>query len=304
MGTPDFAAGPLKALVEDSPHEVIAVYSQPPRPKGRGHKMQQSPVHEYAEEHGIPVYTPISLKTPDAQAEFTALEADVAVVAAYGLILPQAVLDAPRYGCLNIHASLLPRWRGSAPIQYAIWHGDEQTGIAIMQMEAGLDTGPVIWEKPIAIADDTTATSLHDDLCAMGQRGILDVLAILARDGALESTPQDDEKSTYASMLKKEDGVIDWSQSAAKIDRQIRALNPWPGVWAQIDGKRIKILKAEKPQQKYEGGPGDIIDESGIVMCGEDTALTLIQLQPEGKKPMDFKSALNGGYVSKGAAFS
>ena len=228
----------------------------------------------------------------------------MAVVAAYGLILPQAVLDAPRYGCLNIHASLLPRWRGAAPIQYAIWHGDEQTGIAIMQMEAGLDTGPVIWEKPIAIADDTTATSLHDDLCAMGQRGILDVLAILARDGALESTPQDDEKSTYASMLKKEDGVIDWSQSAAKIDRQIRALNPWPGVWAQIDGKRIKILKAEKPQQKYEGGPGDIIDESGIVMCGEDTALTLIQLQPEGKKPMDFKSALNGGYVSKGAAFS
>lgn len=303
MGTPDFAEEPLRRIVEDTRHNVIAVYSQPPRPKGRGHQVQKSPVHEYADSQNIPVYTPQSLKGEEAQQEFAQISADVAVVAAYGLILPQAVLDAPAYGCLNIHASLLPRWRGAAPIQYAIWAGDTETGISIMQMEAGLDTGPVIWETPCTITGETTASALHDELCSIGAQGILEVLDTLAREKNLPSAAQDNDLSTYASTLKKEDGIIDWSQSAAQIDRQIRALNPWPGVWTNFAGKRIKIHAAKMVQHKNDAPAGTILDKTGLVTCGDNTTLIVTQLQPEGKKPMDFASALNGGYVEIGAAF-
>lgn len=298
MGTPDFAVPALKALT-DAGHELGAVYSQPPRPKGRGHKVQLSPVHAYAEEQGIPVFTPTSLKTQEAQEQWRALDLDVAIVAAYGLILPQAVLDAPKYGCLNIHASLLPRWRGAAPIQYAIWKGDTETGITIMQMELGLDTGPMIAKESIAITTKTSAPVLHDALSDMGANMIVDVVKALAQDGAIEAQPQNDAMSTYASMLKKEDGIIDWSCSATEIDQQVRALNPWPGVWATINDKRLKVLEAKCSDMQSDQTPTAVLDKQGHIVCGHKSVLQLIKVQPEGKKAMDVASALNGGYLKK-----
>ena len=243
MGTPDFAVPALKSLI-DGPHEVVCVYSQPPRPKGRGQKVQPSPVHEAASAHNIPVFTPKSLRRDEAaQMQFLAHDLDVAIVAAYGLLLPPAVLKAPRHGCLNIHASLLPRWRGASPIQHAIWHGDQQSGVALMQMEEGLDTGPVIAMRAVPIHATTTAQSLHDELSALGAVLTAEMLDVLARDGSLKSIPQDDAGAAYAPLLKKDDGYIDWTKDASSIDRQIRALNPWPGVWTTTpDGKRLKIL--------------------------------------------------------------
>lgn len=305
MGTPDFALVALKKIVEAG-HNVACVYSQPPRPKGRGHQVQKSPVHEYADEQGIPVFTPKSLKSDEAKSEFASHNLDVAIVAAYGLILPEDILKAPQYGCLNIHGSILPRWRGAAPIQYAIWKGDEETGVTIMQMDKGLDTGPMIAKKEVSITDDTTASYLHDELAEIGGQMTLEVLSKLAKNGHLESEEQDDKYSTYASMLKKEDGIINWSQSAAEIDRQIRALNPWPGVWTSMNAKRIKILKAsveDKSETNYPQNPGTFINNSGHVTCGNDSVLVLEQVQPEGKKPMDVKSAINGGYLKPGEIF-
>ena len=225
MGTPDFSVPALERLIA-GPHEVVCVYSQPPRPKGRGQQVQFTPVHQCALDHGIEVRNPTSFKKDvEARAAFDHLDADVAVVAAYGLILPQEVLDMPRHGCINIHASLLPRWRGAAPIQYAIWKGDEKSGVTIMQMEAGLDTGPMIEEKAVAIHGYTTAQSLHDELSALGGVMIAQAMDDLANDGKLDNIAQDDALSNYASMLKKTDGIVDWAQSAIEIDRQIRALN-------------------------------------------------------------------------------
>lgn len=276
MGTPGFAAVALKAL-SDAGHDIVMVYSQPPRPKGRGLGVQPGPVHALAEELGLPVRTPVSVKTPEAIAEFQSLQADVAVVAAYGLILPQAILDAPRHGCLNIHASVLPRWRGASPIQHAIWKGDDHSGVTIMQMERGLDTGPMIAVETTPITEDTTASSLHDALSDIGARMIVDVVATLSTDGKLSATPQDEALFTYAPMLKKTDGAIEPHQSAVETDRQVRALNPWPGTY--IDGLkgRVKILKAHL----------------------QDDTLIYDIVQPEGKKPMDMVSAINGGYVQK-----
>jgi methionyl-tRNA formyltransferase len=296
MGTPDFAVPALKAL-HDAGHEIVAVYSQPPRPKGRGQQVQKSPVHIYAEENGIPVFNPKSLKNAEAQDEFKKLNADVAVVAAYGLILPKAVLDAPKYGCINIHASLLPRWRGASPIQHAIWSGDPETGITLMQMDEGLDTGAVISMERIAITDKTTSSSLHDELSALGGKMIVKAIGELAKNGALKSVPQDDE-STYAPMLKKENGKINWTLSAAMIDRQIRALNPWPGTWAEFEGKRIRILAAEISPAK--GNPGEILDRHGNIGHG----LKILKIQPEGKNAMDFSAAVNGGYLKVGGIFT
>ena len=313
MGTPDFATAALQALI-DSEHEVIAVYSQPPRPKGRGHKMTPSPVDHLARMHGIPVYTPKSLKSAEAQTEFAALEADVAIVAAYGLILPGGVLKAPKYGCLNIHASLLPRWRGAAPIQYAIWQGDKESGVTIMQMEEGLDTGPMIAKTTTPITGDTTASTLHDTLAADGAALLLEVLADIKN---LKAEAQDDDLSTYASMLSKDDGRIDWQQQAEEIDRQVRALNPWPGAFTEWEGERVKILKVNVILSEVEGSPsaagdpstslryaqdddvepGTILDKHGHIACGDGTVLQLLKIQPAGKKPMDFVSAVNGGYV-------
>ena len=232
MGTPDFAASSLRALI-DAGHEVACVYSQPPRPAGRGHQVQRSPVHVLAEERGIPVRTPKSLRNAEAQAEFAALDLDCAVVAAYGLILPQPILDAPRMGCLNIHASLLPRWRGAAPIQRAILAGDAETGVTIMQMDAGLDTGAMLLKGTVPITAETTAGSLHDALAELGAGLIVQALDGLA-EGRLTAEPQPSEGVTYAAKLSRDDGRLDWSQPADFIERQVRALNPWPGVWFDL----------------------------------------------------------------------
>lgn len=230
MGTPDFAVPALQALI-DSSHEVVCVFTQPPRPKGRGHKVQPSPVHILADEHDIPVHTPRSLKKDvEAQAMLTAYAPDVVVVAAYGLMLPKDVLLLPQYGCLNIHASLLPRWRGAAPIQYAIWQGDEKSGVTIMRMEEGLDSGPMIVKKQVPVRPETTAQSLHDELAALGAGAVMDVLQTIAGTGSYESEEQDESLVTYAPVLSKEDGRVDWNRTAQDIDRQIRALNPWPGL--------------------------------------------------------------------------
>ena len=278
MGTPDFAAAALRAI-DQSAHDVICVYSQPPRPKGRGHKMQSSPVHEYADSKNIPVLTPLNFKGDDARAEFAAHDLDVAIVAAYGLILPEAILNAPKYGCLNIHASLLPRWRGASPIQQAIWAGDSETGITIMQMDRGLDTGPMIAKSVLPITPETTTTSLHDQLAPLGASLALDVLGRLEKDGALNAEPQNDEHTAYAPMLKKQDGIVNWSQNANRIDRQIRALNPWPGVWSAIGETRIKILQASPlPDQSVKpiwDKHGTIINRDGHVFCGDGTILKL-----------------------------
>ncbi|MCD8496629.1 MAG: methionyl-tRNA formyltransferase [Alphaproteobacteria bacterium] len=307
MGTPDFALAALKAIAEKTDHEIVCVYSQPPRPKGRGHQVQPSPVHDYADSKNIPVFTPKSLKNAEAQAEFAAHGLDVAIVAAYGLILPKAVLDAPKFGCLNIHASLLPRWRGASPIQRAIWAGDVETGITIMQMDEGLDTGPEILKRALSITPATTASTLHDQLAVLGGEMVVEVLDQLAATREpLPATPQNDAEFTYAPLLKKEDGNVHWTQSAAEIDRQIRALNPWPGVWTSVNGKRLKVLEAvltdEKALDVMEAGK--IISKRGNVVCGDGSLLRLIRVQPEGKAAMDFAAALNGKYLEVGAVLS
>jgi methionyl-tRNA formyltransferase len=298
MGTPEFSVSALKALHE-SAHNVVAVYSQPPRPKGRGQQVQNSPVHDYAAQNNIPVFTPKSVKNAEAQAQFAALNADIAVVAAYGLILPRAILDAPKYGCLNIHASLLPRWRGASPIQQSIWQGDEKTGICIMQMDEGLDTGPVIAERAVAITPQTTASSLHDELVALGAGMIVDVINKFADQGAQKSKPQDNARATYAPLLRKEDGKIDWRLSADALDRQIRALNPWPGVYADHNGARLKILAAVPAPQYSDAKPGTVLDRQGHIACGTGV-LQLLKIQPQNAKAMDFSSAVNGGLLTPG----
>ena len=300
MGTPDFALVALKAIVEAG-HNVVCAYSQPPRPKGRGHKLQKSPVHEYAESQNIPVFTPKSLKTDEAKAQFASHNLDVAIVAAYGLILPQDVLDAPKFGCLNIHGSLLPKWRGAAPIQYSIWKGDTETGVTIMQMEKGLDTGPMISKRAVAITNNTIAAGLRDTLADMGAEMSLQILDKLSNGENLKSEIQDDAQSSYASMLQKSDGIIDWNNDARQIDRQIRALNPWPGVWTSCNGKRLKIIAAEVIEDNANETSGTILNKNGDVVCGENI-LRLRTIQPEGKKAMDIASAFNGGYLELNSA--
>ncbi|BAE49046.1 methionyl-tRNA formyltransferase [Paramagnetospirillum magneticum] len=296
MGTPDFSVPILDSLIEAG-HQVICVYSQPPRPAGRGHKEQLTPVHAFAHERGIPVRTPKSLKPAEAQAEFAALEADVAVVAAYGLILPQAVLDAPRLGCLNVHASLLPRWRGAAPIQRAILAGDAETGITIMQMDAGLDTGAMLSRESILLAPDTTAPWLHDMLAAMGARMIVETLARLEDDEPPAATPQPAEGVTYAHKLAKEEGLLDWRRNAVELDRKVRALNPWPGVWFEMAGERIKVLEAAVTPGS--GAPGTVLDDQLTIACGK-FALRPLKVQRAGKAPMTASEMLRGHAIPKG----
>lgn len=301
MGTPDFAGSALQALI-DSRHEVIAVYSQPPRPKGRGQQVQKSPVHMLAERHGIPVFTPKNFKDEKDRTDFAALNADVAVVAAYGLILPQAILDAPKFGCLNIHASLLPRWRGAAPIHRAIEAGDEKTGVTIMQMEAGLDTGPMVAIEEVSIAADATTGSLHDALAYAGSRMIVDVLDRLKHDGRLESVVQPESGVLYAEKISKDEARIDWSKDAKISARMIRAFYPFPGAWCLLpDGSRLKILAAVLSDGS--GPAGTIMNEAGDVACGSGT-IRLVTVQPEGKKPMDAAAAFNGGYLKTGMRLS
>lgn len=297
MGTPPFAVAALDALVKAG-HNIVAVYSQPPRPAGRGYALQKSAVHQYADEHGFAVYTPKSLKKDaDARAVFAAHHADVAVVAAYGLILPQDVLDAPAHGCINIHASLLPRWRGAAPIQRAILAGDRESGVCIMQMEAGLDTGPVLIRDSVAITDVTTATTLHDALAAMGGRLIV---AALAEINTLAPQTQPEDGVTYAHMLSKDDGRIHWSQSAAQIERQLRALTPWPGVWCRLsNNQRLKVIAAARTDATSNKPAGTVLDD-GTVACGDHSVLRLVTIQPENKKAMAARDAINGGIIKTG----
>lgn len=300
MGTPEFAVGPLAAL-HAAGHKILAVYSQPPRPAGRGKKLQSSPVQQWAEAHDIPVYHPLSLKKDEeARAQFVTLaqDADLGVVAAYGLILPQAVLDAPKYGCMNIHASLLPRWRGAAPIQYSIWKGDQETGVTIMQMDIGLDTGDMLYKEACEINAETTASTLHDRLSEVGARLIVRAADDLAAGQLAKPEKQDDSLSNYASMLKKEDGLIDWGDSAADIDRQVRALNPWPGTYVMRDSGPYKIKAGHVVEGHSNQPAGTILNREGDIICGDGTLYRITSLQPAGKKAMDIASALNGGYIA------
>jgi methionyl-tRNA formyltransferase len=291
-GTPDFAAAALTALL-NTPHEILAVYTQPDRPAGRGRKLKPSPVKQLAQEHQLPVLQPVSLKTAENIEELRAIEADVMVVAAYGLLLPPEVLTIPRYGCLNIHASLLPRWRGAAPIQRAILAGDTQTGVTIMQMDAGLDTGAMLLKKTCPIAQADTSASLHDCLAALGAQAIVEALNQLSD---LKALPQDESQVTYASKLSKSEALIDWHSSAEELARQVRAFNPWPVAQTTVNGQTLRIWTAQPLTEQTEGTAGTVIrsEKQGIdVACGNGI-LRISRLQPAGSKPMDAAAFLNG----------
>ena len=290
-GTPDFAATHLQGLL-DAGLNIVAVYTQPDRPAGRGQKLAMSAVKQLAARHGLPVYQPASLKSAEAQAELAALQPDLMVVVAYGLILPQAVLDIPRLGCINSHASLLPRWRGAAPIQRAIEAGDRESGVTIMQMEAGLDTGPMLLKRATPIEPTDTGGSLHDRLAALGANVLPAVIAGLA-DGALRAEVQDDSQACYAHKLSKADGLIDWQLPATQLVNRIRAFNPWPLTQTQLQGQVIKLWQAEAAVG--QGAAGEILatERSGLlVACGEG-ALRITRLQLPGGKPLAFSDLYN-----------
>ena len=291
LGTPDFAVPVLAALIEAG-HEIACVYAQPPRPAGRGQKERPSAVQAVAEERGLAVRTPRSLKGEPEQEAFAALGLDAAVTAAYGLILPKRVLDAPRLGCLNVHASLLPRWRGAAPIQRAVMAGDRETGITIMRVDEGLDTGPILIAEAVPITCETTAASLHDTLSRLGADLAVRALADLDA-GCLTPIPQPEEGATYAAKLERDEGRIDWAAPALHIERVLRALNPWPGVWFDHEGHRIKVLAAEIARTGTGTTPGTVLDDRLTVACGEG-ALRLTRVQREGKKAADAAAFLRG----------
>ncbi len=278
MGTPDFSVPVLDALVAAA-HDVAAVYCQPPRPAGRGKKDRPSPVQARAEALGLEVRHPVSLRSPEAQAEFASFGADAAVVVAYGLILPQPVLDQPRFGCLNIHASLLPRWRGAAPIHRAIMAGDAKTGICIMQMEAGLDTGPVLLRAETPIGAEETTADLHDRLSALGAEKIVEALERLPK---LQAEAQPEEGVTYAAKIDKAEARVDWARPADEVDRLIRGLSPFPGAWALIGGERVKLLRSRLVEGR--GAPGEVL-HGFTVTCGTG-AVEILEAQREGKRPM------------------
>ncbi len=305
MGTPDFAVPALEALALAPEHDVIAAYTQPPRPGGRrGRELTPSPVHRRAEALGIAVRHPVSLKGAETQAEFAALGADIAVVAAYGLILPHAILDAPRQGCLNIHGSLLPRWRGAAPVQRAILAGDTETGVCIMRMEAGLDTGPVLAREPTKIGEHDTAGVLTQRLSDIGARLLVRVLADLT---AFPEVPQPAKGITYARKIEKSEARLDFSLGAALVLQQIRAFNPAPGAFFDFAGERIKVLNAEPsgangqqpPRFKFSADPGKILDEHLAIGCG-DSAIRPTRVQRAGKPVMDARDMLRGFPIPAG----
>lgn len=292
-GTPDFAARHLAALLS-SDHEVVAVYTQPDKPAGRGQKLTASPVKELALAHDLPVYQPASLRKEEAQAELAALGADLMVVVAYGLILPKVVLDTPRLGCINVHGSLLPRWRGAAPIQRSIWAGDAETGVTIMQMDVGLDTGAMIRKVSCPIAADETSASLYDKLAELGPQALVDTVnAMAAGDTAAEA--QDDALANYAEKLSKEEARIDWSMEAVAIERCIRAFNPWPISWFEVADQTIKVWQAEVITQDHGQRAGTLLkaDKQGIDVATGKGVLRLLTLQPPGKKAMSVTDLLN-----------
>jgi len=297
-GTPDFAAQHLQAIL-NSQHNVIAVYTQPDKPAGRGKKLQASPVKQLAEQNNIPVYQPKSLRKEETQSELKALNADVMVVVAYGLILPKAVLDAPRLGCLNVHGSILPRWRGAAPIQRSIWAGDAQTGVTIMQMDEGLDTGDMLHKVYCGILPTETSTSLYNKLAELAPSALIDVLDNL-ESGKFISEKQDDSQSNYAEKLSKEEAQLDWSLPAIQLERNIRAFNPWPIAYFSTEDKdgnaqTLKVYQAEVlSHQDKPAGTILSADKNGIQIATVDGVLNLLQLQPAGKKPMSAQDLLNG----------
>ena len=299
MGTPDFSIPALASLIEAN-HDICIVYTQPPRPGGRGKKLQKTPIHKFAEDQGILVTTPNSLKTPEAQEMLSSLNLDALVVAAYGLILPPEVLKIPKLGCLNIHASLLPRWRGAAPIQRAIMEGDDESGVCIMLMEPGLDTGPILSCEKITLGSHTTGASLHDDLAFIGANLINPTLIDFA-NGKISAIPQCDQDAVYATKLSKEDGRLDWSKSADDLERLIRALNPWPGAWCMLNGKRIKIHKASVLNiDSSVSDAGTILSDTFTVACGKGI-LKITELQKTGKKVMNSLEYLRGNPIEIGS---
>jgi methionyl-tRNA formyltransferase len=296
MGTPNFSVSTLSALIEAG-HDVVCVYSQPPRPAGRGKADRPSPVQQFAEETGIEVRCPVSLKNEAEQQRFAELGADAGIVVAYGLILPKAVLDAPVYGCFNVHASLLPRWRGAAPIQRAIMAGDAETGVCIMQMDVGLDTGDVVRSDRLSITDQMTAGSLHDNLAAMGSGLMVSALADLEA-GKLTATPQSDDGVTYASKIDKAEAQIDWTRPATELDCHIRGLAPFPGAWFEYEGERIKVLGCRPLDTS--GPPGKVLGPPIVIACGEG-ALQLDLVQRGGRKAMSAEDLLRGFSIPVGA---
>jgi len=301
MGTPDFAVPALAALREAG-HRIVAVYCQPPRPAGRGHKARPSPVQQAAEAAGLEVRTPVSLKDAAEQAAFKALDADAAVVAAYGLILPKAILEAPRLGCLNIHASLLPRWRGAAPLQRAILAGDTETGVTIMQMDEGLDTGAVVLAQRVPITRETTAGELYATLAELGARLVVAALVGLVA-GRLAPTPQPPGGVTYARKITPEEGRLDWSRPAAELSRVVRAMAPVPGAWFEHKGDRIKVLAAEIVGNAAHAPPGTVLDDRLTIACGQG-ALRLMTVQRAGKSAMAAEAFLRGFPVAPGSALA
>ncbi len=297
MGSPEFSVPVLDALVAAG-HEIAAVYCQPPRPAGRGKKERPTPVHARALELGFEVRHPVSLKTAEAQAEFASFAPEVAIVVAYGLILPQAVLDTPTYGCLNIHASLLPRWRGAAPIHRAVMAGDSETGVCIMQMEAGLDTGPVLLREATPIGTEETTAELHDRLSALGASSIVKALSQID-NLTPEVQPEDDV--TYAEKISKDEARVDWTQPAETVDRQIRGLSPFPGAWSELDGVRVKLLASRLVEG--EGEAGEVFNTLPYVYCGSG-AVQLLRLQKAGSRAQDASEFLRGTPLPIGTRFT
>jgi methionyl-tRNA formyltransferase len=298
MGTPDFAVPALSEIL-GAGHRVAAVYSQPPRPAGRGMAARTSPVHAFAEKAGVPVMTPATLKTRGARQAFAALDADAAVVAAYGLILPKDILEAPQHGCLNLHASLLPRWRGAAPIQRAVMAGDTETGVMVMRMAEGLDTGPICLAERVAVGPDQTAGELHDELARLGADLVVRALAALER-GSLDCVAQPETGVTYADKIDKNETRIDWSRPATQVHNKIRGLSPWPGAWFELQaggrGERVKALASTLAEGS--GAPGALLDQQLTVACGEGT-VRLLRVQRSGKRPMDAAEFLRGSGLSR-----
>ena len=295
MATPDFALEPLKALVA-SPHEVVAIYTQPPRAAGRGMDLKKSPVHHFAEEQNIPVLTPSNFKDEKSVETFKDFKADLAVVAAFGLLLPEDILSAPRLGCINIHASMLPRWRGASPIQQAILNGDKESGISIMQMEKGLDTGPVLIQEALPLVPKETAGTLHDKLANLAFRMIVPTVDGLA-SGELTPQTQDDARATLAPKIRKEEAQIDWAMDAQAIERKVRAFNPVPGAWFTIQEKRVRILQGRPVEGT--GTPGEVLVDQLTIACGKG-AYKIEMLQREGKKAMTADEFLRGSPVQAG----
>ncbi len=296
MGSPEFAVPTLAALLRAG-HHIACVYAQPPRAAGRGQRLRPTAVHAFAEAHGLDVRTPRTLKEEDAQRAFAALAADAAVVAAYGLILPPPVLAAPRLGCFNLHGSLLPRWRGAAPIQRAILAGDTETGVTIMQMEAGLDTGPMLLSQAVPITPTATAASLHDTLATLGAELMVVALEGVAA-GTIRAVKQPEQGVTYAPKLERDEGRLDWQQSAADLDRRVRAFDPWPGAWFEVAGERIKVLSAAIATVD-PAPPGTVTDDRLTIACGRD-ALRPLRVQRAGRAVMDTDAFLRGTRIAAG----